>query len=172
MRWKKMPECLRGGCQSHWKIKFVFNFPGMIQIKRIEIQDPLYQKERELRNRILLRPIGIPDFGWEMNDEKSWHFVALDNDELIGCVVLVPLDDQKQKAQLIQMAVDANRQGQGIGKLLVKDLIDFSKNTGILEIQIHSRSDIIPFYSHLGFEVYGEEFEEVGIKHRHMRKLL
>lgn len=144
----------------------------MIQIKRIEIQDPLYQEERQLRNKVLLRPIGIPDFGWEMHDEKSWHFVALDKGKVIGCVVLVPLDAQNQKAQLIQMAVDNIWQGKGIGKLLVKALIAFSIKSGIGEIQIHSRSDITSFYTHLGFEIYGHEFEEVGIKHRHMRMFL
>jgi hypothetical protein len=46
---------------------------------------------RELRNKILLRPIGIPDHAWEMHDKKSWHFVAVENDVVIGCVVLVPL---------------------------------------------------------------------------------
>lgn len=144
----------------------------MIQIERIEIQDPLYQEERQLRNKVLLRPIGIPDFGWEMNDEKSWHFVALDKGEVIGCVVLVPIDTQNKKAQLIQMAVDDIWQGKGIGKLLVKALIAFSEKSGIGEIQIHSRSDITTFYTHLGFEIYGEEFEEVGIKHRYMRMFL
>lgn len=144
----------------------------MIRIKRIELQDPLYQKERLLRNKILLRPIGIPDFGWEKNDAKSWHFVALDENELIGCVVLVPLDEQNEKAQLIQMAVDDSRQGQGIGRLLVEELIRFSKKTGFSEIEIHSRSDITSFYTHLGFEIYGDEFEEVSVKHRHMRMFL
>jgi len=144
----------------------------MIQIKRIELQDPLYQQERLLRNKILLQPIGIPDFGWEKNDCKSWHFVALDELELIGCVVLVPLDDSNITAQLIQMAVDNTRQGQGIGKLLVNALIEFSKDIGLSEIQIHSRSNVSSFYSLLGFDTYGEEFEEVGVKHQHMRMLL
>jgi predicted GNAT family N-acyltransferase len=172
MLWQKTAACLATGYQIPWKIKTLSNHFAMIEIKRIEIKDPLYQQERELRNKILLRPIGVPDFGWEMNDEKSWHFVAMDKDELIGCVVLVPLDKQSQKTQLIQMAVDNNRQGQGIGKLLIKHLIEFSKKTGIVEIQIHSRSDITSFYTHLGFKVYGDEFVEVGIKHRHMRMFL
>ena len=50
----------------------------MPDIRRIDMENPLYQKERELRNKVLLRPIGISDFGWEMNDSVSWHFVALD----------------------------------------------------------------------------------------------
>lgn len=144
----------------------------MLKIKRISMSDPLYQQERDLRNRILLRPIGIPDFGWEKNDEKSWHFVAVENHKVRGCVVLVPLDDKPDKAQLIQMAVETNWQGKGLGKELVSALRKFAQEIDISEIRIHSRSNITAFYEQMGFEITGEEFEEVGIKHRHMRMLL
>ncbi len=138
----------------------------MPEIIRIEMDNPLYQKERELRNKVLLRPIGIPDFGWEMNDKKSWHFVAMDKLELIGCVLLVPLNKEKSKGQLIQMAVESTWQGKGVGKLLVQSLIAFASAIGIKEIEIHSRAEVTTFYEQLGFQVYGDEFEEVGIKHR------
>ncbi len=138
----------------------------MPEIIRIEMDNPLYQKERELRNKVLLRPIGIPDFGWEMNDKKSWHFVAMDKLELIGCVLLVPLNKEKSKGQLIQMAVESTWQGKGVGKLLVQSLIAFASALGIKEIEIHSRAEVTTFYEQLGFQVYGDEFEEVGIKHR------
>lgn len=144
----------------------------MISIKRITTSDPLYQQERELRNRILLRPIGIPDFGWEMNDDKSWHFVAVKGQKVLGCVILVPQDDKSDKAQLIQMAVESTWQGKGLGRLLVLALIKFAKQIQLSEIVIHSRSNITSFYEHLGFEIFGEEFEEVGIKHRYMRMAL
>lgn len=144
----------------------------MIHIKRIETDDPLYQKERLLRNKILLRPIGIPDFGWEKHDYKSWHFVAMEDKELMGCVVLVPLDNTNHKAQLIQMAVDIPYQGKGLGRQLVDALINFARSGGFKEVQIHSRSDITSFYSHLGFTIYGDEFEEVGVKHQHMKMKL
>lgn len=130
------------------------------------MNNPLYQKERELRNKILLRPIGIPDFGWEMNDEKAWHFVAMHKSQLIGCVLLVPLNEEKSKGQLIQMAVDNDWQGKGTGKLLVLVLIEFAESQGIKEIEVHSRADVTTFYEQFGFQVYGDEFEEVGVKHR------
>lgn len=141
-------------------------------IQRIEIDDPLYQQERDLRNLILLRPIGIPDYGWEKNDHKSWHFVALLDNRVIGCVVLVPLDDDAKKTQLIQMAVETDFQKRGIGKMLVKELAAFAGKEGVSQIQIHSREDVTNFYKALGFELYGEPFEEVGVKHRHMRKFI
>lgn len=138
----------------------------MPEIIRIDMENSLYQKERELRNNVLLRPIGIPDFGWEMNDPISWHFVAMDKSALIGCVLLVPMDTEISKGQLIQMAVNNDWQGKGIGKLLVRSLIDFAISIGIKEIEIHSRAEVTSFYEQLGFKVFGDEFEEVGIKHR------
>ena len=142
----------------------------MISIQRIKIDNPLYEKERELRNKILLRPIGVPDNAWEMHDEKSWHFVALDKNKVIGCVVLVPLDDKNNKVQLIQMAVEDSYQRKGIGKKMVHELVEFSKSIGINQIVCHAREDAVQFYLNMDFEIYNEAFEEVGILHRHMRK--
>ncbi|MDJ0591510.1 MAG: GNAT family N-acetyltransferase [Pleurocapsa sp. MO_226.B13] len=140
-----------------------------ITIKRITIDNPLYQAERELRNQILLRPIGIPNYSWEMYDRKSWHFVALNRDRLMGCVVLVPLDEINQKAQLIQMAVDESMQGRGIGTLLVQELLKFAKAQGLTEVTCHARQEAVAFYRKFQFEVYDKPFEEVGLMHRHMK---
>ncbi|MEL4455868.1 GNAT family N-acetyltransferase [Lutimonas vermicola] len=140
----------------------------MPKVVQINMDSPLYQKERELRNKVLLRPIGIPDFGWEMNDSKSWHFVALEQGKLIGCVLLLPLDIKNKKGQLMQMAVEHTWQGKGIGKLLVGSLLSFARKAGLEEIEIHSRAEVTSFYEQLGFQTIGEEFKEVGIKHRYM----
>ena len=141
-------------------------------IKLINTDSRWYQQERELRNKILLRPIGIPDYGWEKYDSIAWHFVALDNNLVVGCVLLVPLDEGKKKAQLMQMAVDTAYQKSGIGSFLVKELLLFSKKEMIKEIQIHSRSDVVKFYENFGFEVYGNSFTEVGIEHRYLKKII
>jgi predicted GNAT family N-acyltransferase len=141
----------------------------MISIQLIDTKNALYQMERELRNKILLRPIGVPDHAWEMHDEKSWHFVAVENETVIGCVVLVPLDPGQTKTQLMQMAVETNQQGKGIGKLLINELLSFCKSKGIEEVVCHSRENAVPFYLNSGFEIYDEPFVEVGIPHSHMR---
>src|ERR1051325_10394063 len=141
----------------------------MISIHRISTKDNLYRQERDLRNRVLLRPIGLPDHAWEMNDEWSWHFVAVENNNVVGCVVLFPVDKEGHTAQLMQMAVESNLQGKGIGKLLVDHLLGFCRTKGIKEVVCHSRNNAVQFYSKLGFEIYGEPFTEVGIPHEHMR---
>lgn len=144
----------------------------MLTITTIDMQHPLYQEERELRNKILLRPIGIPDYGWEIHDSDSWHFVAISDNKVVGCVLLVRLDEEATKGQLIQMAVDGNWQGKGLGKQLVKELLSFAKTTGLKEITIHSRATVTSFYEAFGFSVFGESFKEVGILHQHLIKYL
>jgi len=141
----------------------------MIEIKRITTLDPFYEQERHLRNIVLLRPIGIPDNAWEMNDSDSWHFVAIKNKEVIGCVVLYPIESGTEKAQLMQMAIKPKFQGIGIGKLLINDLIAFARKEGVKEIICHSRQNVNTFYEKIGFEIYGQSFEEVGISHNHMK---
>lgn len=141
----------------------------MIVIKTITIDDPQYPEMRKLRNRVLLRPIGLEDGAWEMHDKKSWLFVAVEDEIVVGCAILVPLQENPKHAQLMQMAVDIDLQGRGIGKLIVSEMISFAKKIGLVEISCHSRDYAIYFYAKLGFEVYGEAFEEVGVEHRHMR---
>lgn len=143
-----------------------------ITIHRVTTDDPLYEDERELRNQVLLRPIGMPDHAWEMHDKKAWHFVAMLDDRVVGCVVLLPLDDKMQHAQLMQMAVDGRLQGHGVGRRLVDALEAFAKGEGIVQVTCHARDNAIGFYERIGYEVYDEPFVEVGIMHRHMKKLL
>lgn len=146
-----------------------------MEIKRISTEHPLYKQEQNLRNEVLLRPIGVPDHAWEMYDKASYHFLAVDNNEVWGCVVLRPLVNEKHKnstAQLMQMAVKSNLQSKGIGRKLVDDLLVFAKEEGFEKVICHARNNVVVFYEKLGFQVYGEPFEEVGIQHRHMRMCL
>ena len=144
----------------------------MIGYRQITMDDPRYQQERELRNRILLRPIGIADFGWETRDPSSLHFIAEEGVRVIACVVLWPNPETSKSAQLTQMAVTDELQGKGVGKGLVNYLIAVATKNGIREITCHARANVVGFYEKLGFEVYGEPFVEAGIAHRHMKKLV
>ena len=137
-------------------------------IEKITIKCPSYQAERELRNRVLLRPIGIPDYGWEMRDAESHHFVAKENDSVLGCVLLYPLPDEPNRAQLLQMAVTPDSQKQGIGKKLLRALINFCPKIGVNTIFCHSRLEVVKFYEKAGFRPVGEKFTEVGLGHQKM----
>ena len=141
-----------------------------IDIQQIDMNHALYQQERELRNSVLLRPIGIPDYGWEHNDSHCRHFVALAQGELIGCVLLRPHQQGVLKvAQLSQMAVHPDRRGLGGGRLLIAKLTELATELNLSFIYCHARSDVVEFYLKNGFLSYDSPFTEVGILHQRMK---
>ena len=141
----------------------------MIKVKQIEMSGALYQQERDLRNRILLRPIGLPDFGWEMRDKDCHHIVAIDDNKVIGCVILYPLPDNLGQAQLMQMAVESSYQRKGVGQQMLQLLFKVAIANNISEIQCHAQHTALIFYEKMGFQIEGDGFIEAGIKHFHMR---
>ncbi len=139
-------------------------------IKINQSDSELYQQERELRNEVLLRPIGLPDFGWEQSDHIADHFVAVKDSIVIGCVILVKKDNNR--AQLMQMAVKEEYQSKGIGKELLKKLLEHAINNNIKEVYCHAREKAIPFYLKNKFEVYDKPFVEVGVVHNYMKYVI
>ena len=139
-----------------------------VQIHTVDLQDELYQQERELRNEVLLRPIGLPDHAWEQRDVSAKHIVANLDERVVGCVVLWPSDQISGAGQLMQMAVKPEMQGQGVGKRLVRKLVEVAQHIGLGRIWCHARADVVPFYEGLGFECSGAPFQEVGLEHRKM----
>jgi predicted GNAT family N-acyltransferase len=143
----------------------------VIEYKQIGMDDKLYQLERDLRNEILLRPIGIPDYGWEMHDRDSLHFVAVKDQRVVGCVLLY-IDSVSNQNRLMQMAVTSEFQRHGVGRQLVGVLLATAKSRKIGEIVCHARADAVDFYRKVNFEIFGEAFEEAGVLHFHMRHIL
>lgn len=129
----------------------------MLEVRNIATIEPHYKQEWELRNNVLLRPLGIPDNSWEISDENAWHFDATENNRVVACAVLAPLES-KSKARLIQVAVDVTLQGKGVGKILINSILKFAKKEELKEIVCHSRASANKFYKKLGFEIYGESF--------------
>ena len=142
----------------------------MQQFIQIEMTNPLYQQERELRNLILLRPIGVPDYGWEMRDEDSLHFVCVEESKVVACLIVYL--ESSNRGQLMQMAVDKSYQGKGIGRSLVTFALQKCAEQALKEIFCHARETVTGFYDSLGFEAYDEPFLEAGIKHQNMRIFL
>ncbi len=142
-----------------------------VRISLITPASPHYPAARRLRYEVLRRPLGRPE-GSECfaHEHESLHFVALRGDEVVGCVMFYP--QGADTGRLLQMAVSPAWQGRGVGRLLVTVLEREVTTRGIVEVTLHARAHVTAFYEKLGYEAYGEPYEEVGIAHRSMRKTL
>ncbi len=149
----------------------------MVQIRRITNDDPLYPQECALREAVLLGPIGydMQRFMREFAgvEEKFEHFVAVfdhpSGPRVIGCAALLPDVPTAGIGKLMQMAIDPQRQGEGIGTRLV---VAVEKRAfgqlGLKELFCHSRDTAYGFYESLGWEYDSETFKEAGVDHRKM----
>ncbi len=147
----------------------------MVRIERIDRSHPLYEQAVELRERVLLEPIGIDmptlESMFPGSEEAFEHFVAVvahpKGERVVGVVCLQP--EREGRGKLMQMAVDPQRQREGIGRKLVVALERRAfGELGLRELYCHARHDAVSFYEGIGWTVVGDPFEEAGIEHRRM----
>jgi len=140
----------------------------------VDRSHPLYEQSLDLRSRVLLEPIGISvaDLGrmFPGFEERFEHFVAFvdhpKGPRVVGVVCLLPNFPHAGEAKLMQMAVDPQRQREGIGRKLVVELEKRAfGEMGVRRLFCHARVDAAPFYANLGWEIEGEPFDEAGIRH-------
>ncbi|MCX7799292.1 MAG: GNAT family N-acetyltransferase [Fimbriimonadales bacterium] len=130
-----------------------------------------YAQEVDLRYRLLREPLGLWFRATELEaEEHEQHFGVFEGRRLVACVVARDLGGGV--AHLRQMAVDADRQGRGLGARLLSFAEERLAARGFREAVLHARETAVGFYAKAGYRVEGEPFEEVTLPHRRMRKSL
>ena len=97
-------------------------------------------------------------------DRGHCYITEIDN-QAAGVYVLVETSDDT--AELINIAVDGKHQGKGIGKALVKDAIQKSKDLGFKTIEVgtgNSSIDQLALYQKCGFRITGVD-KDFFIRH-------
>ncbi len=143
----------------------------MIVCRVVPHGGPFYEKTVELRREVLRLPLGLDFTPEELAAENSdIHLAACVGETVIGCLVLTSLADGEVKMR--QVAVSLAHRGRGVGRELVRTSEWIARTQSFRTMVLNARDTAIPFYLHLGYELVGEPFVEVGIPHRKMRKAL
>ncbi|MFV5703155.1 GNAT family N-acetyltransferase [Flavobacterium sp. XS2P12] len=104
----------------------------------------------------------------EIIDKGGMIFYAKYNDEIIGTVSLIKIDDTT--FELSKMAVKDGVQGLGIGKKMMVHCIDIAEDKGIKKLILYSNRKLLPaihLYEKFGFvEIVLEDgiYERADIK--------
>ena len=138
----------------------------------VEFGTPAYEETVELRKRLLKTPLGIDfDLAELQSEYKDFHLACYNEQlHLLGCLILTRIDDEQVKMR--QVAVDTPFQRKGIGERMVKMSEVLALKEGFTKMVLNARDTAIPFYQKLNYQVIGEPFTEVGIKHFKMDKNL
>ncbi len=130
-----------------------------------------YQQAVELRRQVLRLPLGL-DFTVEQLDSEidSFHFVGDVEGIVLATAMATPLDIEIIKIR--QVAVSQSQQGKGFGRDIMLFTEEWASQMEYKTVVLHARATVVDFYLKLGYELFDEPFEEVGIPHRKMRKFL
>ncbi|NLE37624.1 MAG: GNAT family N-acetyltransferase [Pirellulaceae bacterium] len=142
-----------------------------LRISEIAHGSTEYDATVELRRRWLREPLGLHFTAEELAaDARSRHLAAYLADELVGCVVITPIDEQTMRMR--QLIVRPDRQGQGVGTALIERAETVAREAACTRMVLHARATAIALYKRLGYRDVGEPFIEVGIPHQAMEKAI
>ena len=132
----------------------------------------LKDKAQPVRTQVFVQEQGIDAKDeWDAADTSAVHAVITNRfGHPLGTARL--LEKSPGIAQIGRMAVVRVMRGSGLGGQLLNALVDIAKARGDKEVHLHAQCSVQAFYALEGFVPVGERFDEVGIAHIEMRKVL
>jgi len=132
----------------------------------------LKDKAQPVRTQVFVQEQGIDAKDeWDTADANAVHAVITNRfGHPLGTARL--LKKSPGVAQIGRMAVVRVMRGSGLGGQLLNALVNIAKARGDKEVLLHAQTSAQAFYAREGFVPVGEPFDEVGIAHIEMRKVL
>ncbi|HEY9194336.1 MAG TPA: GNAT family N-acetyltransferase [Methyloversatilis sp.] len=120
-----------------------------------------------VRRAVFVMEQGIPEhLEWDEHDATSVHALATLDGRAVGCGRLLP------DGHIGRMAVLARMRGHGVGAALLDALVEEAQRCGMRTLQLHAQLHASGFYARAGFVADGQVFDEVGIPHQRMVRIL
>lgn len=123
---------------------------------------------KAIRTEVFVLEQRVPeDDEFDDDDPEARHYLARDNEQkTIGTARLTA------DGRIGRMAVKQSWRGCGVGDALLRSAIEDARSRRLPEIRLAAQTHAIGFYQRLGFEAYGDEFDDVQIPHRWMKLTL
>lgn len=138
------------------------------ELRYINSKSPLYKEAVKIREALFFKNMENSfDLIQDKLEVNGVHLVCLAHNEVVGTGRLNIEDDA---SVISQMAIKVNYQKQGVGTIILKELIRFSKEKKVVKIKLSARESAIVFYQKFGFAAYGDKYpsNKTGITHQQM----
>lgn len=118
-----------------------------------------------IREEVFVKEQGVPqDEEWDDQDRICRHAVVRIGESAVATGRLMP------DGRIGRMAVLKPWRGKGLGKSILRSLIEEAFAKSIPHLYLHAQIHALGFYAQQGFEAYGDEFLECNIPHRAMQR--
>ena len=124
-----------------------------------------------LRTRVFVEEQGVPaEIEQDAHDATAVHALAEDEDGRVVATGRLLVRDGR--AVIGRMAVDAAARGRGHGAAVLAELHRQAAVLGLPEVELHAQFTARGFYERAGYAAVGDVYEEAGIAHVTMRRVL
>ncbi|QXM06376.1 GNAT family N-acetyltransferase [Crassaminicella indica] len=129
-----------------------------------------FKDASHVRYEVFVKEQNVPiELELDEFDDQAYHIVGYENDEAIAVGRIL----EKESYYLVgRVAVLKEHRGKDYGKVIMENIIKKVEELGGKEIRLHAQMSAKGFYEQLGFEAYGDIFDEAGIEHICMKKCL
>jgi YbgC/YbaW family acyl-CoA thioester hydrolase len=132
----------------------------------------LGDQARAIRSEVFIKEQQIPaDMEWDGADDECMHAVAYNR---LGMPVATGrlLEHVPGVAKIGRMAVRRPLRGSRVGRAVLEALMKAARARGEREVILHAQMSAEPFYRRAGFHQRGPVFDEAGIAHVEMVRVL
>ncbi len=136
----------------------------------------LGQDAGRVRKEVFVHEQGIPESQeWDAQDAPAVHAVVYNRLNMplaTGRLLVAGPEYGHNVAKIGRMATQRVLRGAGLGRSVLDALVHSAAARGDREVVLHAQRSAAAFYAKAGFAQRGESFDEVGIPHIEMAKLL
>jgi predicted GNAT family N-acyltransferase len=140
-------------------------------VKVIAIESPTdMARAYAIRRRVFIEEQHVPEeIELDADDARAFHALATLDGDAIGCGRML---DHGDEVKIGRMAVLPAYRGTGVGREILRFLVDRARSRGIHKAILHAQLSAEGFYLKEGFAPVGGVFDEAGIAHRKMEKYI
>jgi predicted GNAT family N-acyltransferase len=142
-----------------------------VRIVAVDATSDLMPAVYAVRHQVFVVEQAVPpELERDEFDAIAVHLVALRGDDVLGTLRIVVVGSRA--AKIGRMAVLAAERKAGIGTRLMDRAAEIARTMNARDIELHAQLTAKPFYARLGYREEGDVFEEAGIAHVAMRKVI
>ena len=124
-----------------------------------------------IRRRVFIEEQRVPEeIEIDSEDPHAFHALAIADGVAIGCGRMV--EHGAGEVKIGRMAVLQEFRNTGVGAKILRFLIDHARQRGVRKAILHAQLTAEGFYQKEGFTPVGGVFDEAGISHRLMERVL
>ncbi|GHI90176.1 GNAT family N-acetyltransferase [Streptomyces xanthophaeus] len=133
-----------------------------------------------VRTEVFVVEQSVPEsIEYDAYDAGAVHVLAVGPDgeplgtgRLLHGAVALAKTGSEGVGSLGRLAVAQSARGLGVGVALVRAIEAEAARLGLAAVDLGAQTHALGFYERLGYVAYGPEFQDAGIPHRSMRRLL